>query len=201
MIEDRELATWREQWRSGAEPSPDLENQFHAKLHRKIRKQNLRFLISNLLVAIALIAVLIFAAWAVRQEPSPLRIGWAVGIALMVFGGGAYRIWAQRGTWRPEAQSTRAFAELWHRRVTAKIRLIRMAFYLIPGWILFCAVLSAANWSAIGPDIHAHPADWWLALGAIFLMVLVSFLWLAWYRRRRLAELDEVKRILDEMKD
>jgi hypothetical protein len=32
-------------------------------------------------------------------------------------------------------------------------------------------------------------------------MVLATFLWLAWFRRRKLAELHRVEGILDEMKD
>lgn len=194
MIEDRELEIWREQWRSVAEPLPEIQ--------RNIKRQNLHFVIGNVVAASGFLGALILALVAVRQEPSPLRIGWAVGISVLAFVCAGYRMWVQRGTWRPETQSTRAFVELWHRRVMAKIRLVRVAIYLIPAWILFCAVLAAANWAVIGPDVKAHPTDWLLALGAIFLMVLVSLLWLVWYRRPKLAERDKViKRILDEMKD
>jgi flagellar biogenesis protein FliO len=193
MIEDRELESWREQWRSVAEPLPEIQ--------RRVKRQNFRFVMSNLVAAIAFVVALILAVMAVRQEPSRLRIGWAVGIGILVFVCAGYRMWAQRGTWRPGTQSTRAFVELWHRRVMAKIRLIRAGLYLVPAWIVFCAALAAANWTAIGPDIHAHPTDWLQVLGAVFLMVLGAVLWLAWYRRRKLAELHEVKGILDEMKD
>ena len=158
-------------------------------------------MISNLAAAIALVGTLVFAAWAVRQEPSRLRIGWAIGISVLVFVAAGYRLWMQRGTWRPESQSTRAFVELWHRRVVARIRLIRVAFYLIPAWLVFCAVLAAVNWAALAPDVRAHPMDWVEALGIDVLVLPVLFWWLFWYRRRKRAELQEVERILDEMKD
>ena len=193
MIEDRELDIWREQWRSVAELLPEIQ--------RKIKRQNLRFMISNLTAAILLIAVLIFAMWAVRQNPSRLRIGWGVGISVLVFVSAGYRLWVQRGTWRAESQSTRAFVELRHRRLTARLRLIRMANYLLPAWLVFCAALAAANWTTIGPDVRAHPSDWLWVLGSISLMMLASFLGLAWFRRRKLAELHSVERTLEEMKN
>jgi hypothetical protein len=70
-IEDQELETWREQWRGVCTPLPEL--------HRKIKRQNFWFVVSNLVAAVGAIAALIFAAWAVRQEPSRLRIAWAIG--------------------------------------------------------------------------------------------------------------------------
>jgi hypothetical protein len=36
-------------------------------------------------------------------------------------------------------------------------------------------------------------------LTIIFVMVLASFLWLAWYRRRKLRELTETEKILAEI--
>ena len=62
------------------------------------------------------------------------------------------------------------------------------------------AVLTAANWTAIGRDVKAHPKDWEVVLVAC---VLVQYP-VIWYgaaclRRCKLAELNEVKKILDEM--
>jgi len=193
VTEDRELDIWREQWRSVADPLPEIQ--------RKIKRQNLRFVISNVAAAILLLAILIFVMWAVRQNPSRLRIGWAAGIFVLVFVSAGYRLWVQRGTWRAESQSTRAFVELRHRRLTARLRLIRMAHYLLPAWLMFCAVLAAANWTTIGPDVRAHPTDWLWVLGSVFFMTLGSFLGLAWFRRRKRAELRRVEKTLEEMKD
>lgn len=191
--EDRELEAWREQWHSVAEPLPEI--------NRKIKRQNFWFLANNLAALCSVIAALAFAAWAVRQDPSRLRIAWGIGVVVLVVIAVGYRLWNQRGTWRAEAQSTRAFVELWQRRVISKLRLVRLAFYLIPAWLIFCVVLMAANWSVFGSDMRIHPKDWLETFGIIVLLLLASFAWLAWYRRRKLRELDEVRRILDEMKD
>lgn len=79
--------------------------------------------------------------------------------------------------------------------------MLSMANYVVPTWIAFCAVLVAVNWRTIGPDVRAHPAVWLGQLTASVAVVPAIFLLMAWYRRRKLAELDEIKRILDEIKD
>jgi hypothetical protein len=67
-------------------------------------------------------------------------------------------------------------------------------------WIVFYAVLAAVNWATIGQDVRAHPREWVALLVACMLMQLP----LIWYgaaclRRRKLAELNEVKTILEKM--
>jgi hypothetical protein len=56
------------------------------------------------------------------------------------------------------------------------------------------------NWSIIGRDVRAHPKGWVALLVACVLMQ-PAVLWYgaAWLRRRKLAELNEVTKILDEM--
>ena len=196
MIEDHELESWREEWVRVARPSPE----FQRRIWQKVKRQERRFLFDNLLTAVVFVAILIFALVVVRHQ-SWLGTGWAAAIGVLVVVSAASRLWILRGTWRPEAQSTRAFVELWHRRVAARIRLLRFAIYVSLGWIVSCAVLTAANWTAIGPDVKAHPRDWLEVLIASLLMQPVLLLWAAWYRRRKLAELHEVKTILDEMKE
>jgi hypothetical protein len=104
-----------------------------------------------------------------------------------------------RRTWRPQTQSTRAFVDLWHKRVAAHIRLLRISIYVSLGWIIFCAALTAANWATIGQDVRAHPKGWEELLVACVLMQPVLCYGAAWFRRRKLAELNEVKEILDEL--
>jgi hypothetical protein len=63
------------------------------------------------------------------------------------------------------------------------------------GWIIFCAALTAANWATIGQDVKAHPKVWVVLLVACVLMQYpVIWYGAAWLRRRKLAELNEVKR-------
>lgn len=196
MIEDRELDTWREQWGSIAELSPD----FQRKIRQRIKRHDRQFLLGNVLAAAALVGSLIFAGF-MRHQSSLLGTGWATGICVLAFVSAGYRIWILRGMWRPETKSTRAFVELWHRRVLARIRMLRIAVYMALGWIAFCAALAAANWGTIAPDVKARPREWLEALVVCALMQPVIWFWVAWLRRRKLAELNEVKTNLDEMKN
>jgi len=125
---------------------------------------------------------------------------WSTGICVLVFVAAGCRLWVMRRTWRPETQSTRAFVELWHKRVAARIRLLRISIYLSLGWIIFCAALTAANWATIGQDVKAHPAEW-VALLVVCVLMQYPMIWFAavWLRRRKQAELTEVRKILDEM--
>ena len=194
MIEDRELDTWREQWSGIAEPPAE----FQRKVQQRIKRENRRFVLGNLLTVVAFLGILIFA-WLVRHQSTLMGTGWATGICVLVFVSAGYRVWGLRGTWRPQTQSTRAFVELWHKRVAARIRLLRISIYVSLGWIIFCAALAAANWTTIGQDARVHPKDWVEVLVACVLMQPVIWYWAAWLRRRKLVELNEVKQILDEM--
>jgi len=194
MIEDRELDVWRDQWGSMAGPSPE----FQRKIQQKIKRQDRRFVLGNLLTAIAFVGILIFAVL-VRHQASRLGTGWATGICVLVLVSAGYRIWVLRGTWHPESQSTRAFVELWHRRVLARLRLLRISIYVSLGWIISCAALTAANWTTIRPEAMVHPRDWLELLVASVLMQPVFWFSAAWLRRRKLAQLNEVKKDLDEM--
>jgi hypothetical protein len=195
MIEDRELDAWREQWSSVAEPPAN----FQSKILQRIKREDRRFVLGNLLTVIAFLGILIFAVY-MRHQASWMGTGWATGICVLVFVSAGVRIWVLRRTWRPETQSTRAFVELWYKRVAARIQLLRISIYLSIGWLIFCAALMAVNWSIIGQDVRAHPKGWVALLVACVLMQ-PAMLWYgaAWLRRRKLAELNEVTKILDEM--
>ena len=200
-MKDRELETWREQWNSGAAPTPEIQSQLQTKIHKRIKRHNLGFIFNNIFAAMASVFATAFAIFAVHQQPSRLRIAWALGLLVLLCVTVGYRLWVQRGTWRSQSQSTRAFVELWQRRTAGKLRLILAGFYLIPAWLVFCVALVAVHWSTFGPDIHAHPRDWELTMLAVVAMISGSFLFLAWYRRRKLAELNEVTRLLRELKE
>jgi Na+/melibiose symporter-like transporter len=193
-MEDRELDIWREQWSSAVEPPAE----FQRKVQQRIKRQDRRFVLGNLLTVVAFLGILIFALF-MRHQSNWMGTGWATGICVLVLVSAGCRVWVLRRTWRPQTQSTRAFVELWHKRVAARIRLLRISIYLSLGWIVFCAALTAANWTTIGQDVRAHPKDWVEVLVACVLMQPVIGYWAAWLRRRKLAELNEVKKILDEM--
>ena len=194
-MEDRELDSWREQWSSVAEPPAE----FQRKVQQRIKRQERRLVLGNLLTVIAFLGMLIFGVF-MRHQSIWMGTGWGTGICVLVFVSAAYRIWIMRGTWRPQTQSTRAFVELWHKRVTARIRLLRISMYVSLGWIIFCAVLTAANWATIGQDVGAHPKAW-VVLLVVCVLMQYPVIWYGavWLRRRKLAELNEVRKIMDEM--
>src|SRR6202167_4782816 len=195
MTVDGELDTWREQWNSI--PGPPAE--FQRKVQQRIKREDRYFLLGNLLTGIAFLGMLIFAVY-LRHQTSSMGPGWATGLCVLVFVSAGYRVWVLRGTWRPQTQSTRAFVELWHKRVAARIRLLRISIYVSVGWIIFCGVLTAANWATIGQDVKANPKAWVVVLVACALMQYpVIWYGAVWLRRRKLAELNEVKKIMDEM--
>jgi Na+/melibiose symporter-like transporter len=196
MTEDRELDAWREQWSSIAAASIDGQH----KIQQRIKRESQRFVIGNVLSAIVFAGILLFALF-VRRQSGWLGTGWGTGICALVFVSVAYRVWILRGTWRPETQTTRAFVALWHRRVLARLRLLRISLYVSFGWTVACAALTFANWTTIRPDVKAHPRDWLGVLVASVLMQPVMWFWAARLRRRKLAELSDVKQILDEMND
>lgn len=195
MTEDRELDGWREQWSSIAEPPAE----FHSKVRKRIRRQDQLFVLGNLLTVITFLGMLIFALL-MRHRSSWMGTGWSTGIGVLVFVAAACRVWAFRGTWRPQTQSTRAYLELWRKRVEARIRMLRISIFLSAGWLVFCAILTAANWATIGRDVRAHPREW-VALLVICVLMQYPVIWYgaSWLRRRKLAELNEVITILGEM--
>jgi hypothetical protein len=199
MTEDRELDVWREQWSSVAEPTADFQRDFLRKVQQRIQHHNRRFVLGNILTVIAFLGILIFAFY-MRHQSTWMGTGWGTSICVLVFVAAGVRLWVLRRTWRPETQSTRAFVELWYKRVQARIRLLRISTYLSIGWLIFCAVLTAVNWRIIGRDVGAHPKEW-TALLVVCVLVQPVLLWygVGWLRRRKLAELNEVKTILDEI--
>ncbi len=194
MMEDQELESWQEQWGSVARPSPDIER----KIQRRIKLQESRFVIGNAVSGAALVGLLIFAAF-LRSHAGWMGSGWATGVCVLVMVTAGYRIWFQRGMWRSDIQSTRGFLELWQRRALARIRLLRVSVYVSLGWLVFCAVLTAVNWGTIGLDVKARPKEWRALLIACVVMQPVIWWWSRWLKCRKEAELNEVRKMLEEM--
>jgi hypothetical protein len=190
---DRELNLWREQWSTVARPSPEFQGQVQKRIKRKDR----RFWLGNLLAVAALAGMLILAVYQLSHEANRFEKGEATGVCVLLLVAVACRLWISRGTWRAETQSIRAFVELWRRRVLAQIRGIQISIYVAIGWLVFCAALAAANWATIRLEITAT--------GCLVLTVVILFMlpviWFAgmWLHRRKVAELNEVTRLLEEM--
>jgi hypothetical protein len=133
------------------------------------------------------------------HQASWLGKGWSAGVCVLVFVSVASRLWILRRTWRAETQSIRAFVELWHRRVLARLRLLRISIYVSVGWIFCCVVLTLANWPTLRLDVMAHPRGWLALLVISVLMQPVFWFFAGWLRRRKVAELNEVTRLLEEI--
>ena len=116
--EDRELDLWREQWSSVARPSPEFQRQ----VQERIKFQDRRFWLVNLLRVAVLVGALILAIYQLSHPASRLEKGQATGVCVLLFVAVACRLWISRGTWRAETQSPRSFVELWRRRLLAQIR-------------------------------------------------------------------------------
>jgi hypothetical protein len=195
MKEDRELDVWREEWSSMAPPSPEFQRQ----VQKKIKVHDRRFWLGNLLAVAALLWMLILAVYPLSHPASRLEKGSAIGLFVLLFVSAASRLWFMRGTWRAETRSIRAFVELWQRRVLSQIRGLQIGIYIAIGWLVFCAVLAAANWATVRLELMAHPASC-LALTLIILLTL-PLIWFGvmWLRRRKVAELHAVTKLLKEM--
>ena len=194
MTDDRELDLWREQWSSVARPSPEFQRQ----VQKRINVQNRRFWLGNLLAVAGVVGMLILAVY-LSQQASRIEKGRATGLCVLLFVAVTCRLWLMRGTWRAETQSTRAFMELWRRRVLARIRGLQIGIYLAIGWLVFCAALAAANWATIRPELMSHPTAYLAMMLIIVLMLPVIWFGAMWFRRRKVAELNEVTRLLEEM--
>ena len=192
--EDLELDIWREQWHRVATPSQELRR----KALQRIKVQERRFLLGNVLTAVVFVGMLTYAVF-LSHQASRLRRGEAIGLFFLLLVAVTCRLWIMRGTWRAETRSIHAFIELGHRRVLAQIRALQIGIYISIGWLVFCAALAAANWTTIRFELMAHPVACLALTVFVALMQPVLFLGAMWLRRRRVAELNQVTRLLEEM--
>jgi hypothetical protein len=193
--QDRELDLWREQWSSVARPSSEFQRQ----VQQRIKVQDRRFWLGNLLAVAALVGMLIYAIF-LSHQTGGLEKGAATGVWVLLVVAVACRLWFMRGTWRAETQSIRAFVELWRRRVLARIRALQIAIYIAIGWLVFCVALAAANWATIRLQFMSHPTACLLLM--VFIVLMLRLIWFGamWFRRLKISELNEVTRLLQEIK-
>jgi hypothetical protein len=131
---DTELATWQQEWRAQTEQLPDVR--------KKIRRQDRQTMIAIALACICMVLSAL-AAWRMHRA---FYSGLAAGIWFSCLTMGAYVWRVRRGTWKPAAQTTAAYIELWHKRAVAKERIARFAFrFLLAASILY-AGFAAWNW-------------------------------------------------------
>ena len=177
MTTDTELETWRREWRDQQEPMPDWR--------RRIRRQNLR----SVAGVVAICLCLAFSVVGALRTRSAFMAGLAAGIGVASLLLGGYAWWAQRGAWRPTAQTTLAYAELCYKRATAKARTLRFSVYFLLVTVILFTALVAWNWK----NFHARD-------GVIVAAMVVEVFFLRHYERRKKREIEETSKLLDDLK-
>lgn len=176
MSADLELEAWQQEWRSQADPLPDLK--------KKIRRQNVRMVVAIVMICLC-VAVSATLAWRMR---SLFFAGIAAGIT---FGGivmGSYALRVRRGAWKPSAQTTLAYAELSYKRAVAKARMLHFSSHFLAVMLILFAGFSAWNWRAV------HVREF-----ATFGALVAEAIWLKLYGRRKTREITKCKKLLDEV--
>jgi hypothetical protein len=189
ITEDRELELWKEEWRAETGPLPTLK--------KKVRRQTLWMTASLVLAVPASVLGLAYFARLVMRDPSPDNIVVAsfVWVAMPLVG--AFFVWNQIGIWRPDAQTTRAYAELSYKRARSELRGLRVAFYVLYVEVLFLACviwIFRVKWI-----LHASPTDRFARLVVFPAAVLATWIFMIWLRRRRTRRLAEAKSFLEQL--
>ncbi len=176
---DTELEAWRRDWRTDAAVPPDLRQ----RVERQTRWLKVG-LAGDILVTVVIGGGMV--ALAARSQ-APDMIVLAAATLLFIAAAWGFRLAATRGLWSPSAMDAAAFADLWMRRCRAQMKATVFGAVLFAVEVAFCM-----GW------IYRHsgggkPLAEWLFSSAVHWAVwtasLVFFLGLAWYRRRKRAEM------------
>lgn len=177
MTVDTELEAWQRDWRAQAEPLPQLK--------RQIKRQNLRMVAAVTVISVCLALSAAAAIW--RQ--SSFMAGLATGIWVACLSVGAYTWRVRRGAWKPAAQTTLGYAELSYKRAVAKLKTLRFSFWFLVGAIVLYAFVAAWDWRSFR-----------VSRGIILAAIVAEAFALKRYGRRKQQEVEETKRLLDDLK-
>lgn len=173
MSVDLELESWRREWRIDTEPLPDLK--------RRIRGQNRRMLAGVALIAVCLAVATVLGL----RQPNSGWSGFAVGVWIAILLAGGYTLWVRHGTWKPEAATTEAYAQLLHRRAVAALRKT-----VVLGWAMTAMFAIYGGWLVLsGTHRTAH-------YGLIFTSFTVAILWMHVLGRRRRRAVEAAARLV-----
>ena len=191
MSVDVELDSWRQQWQSVAA----IPLELRAKVERQSRWMRIA-LIGDVLVTLLIGGGAI--AWAVRR-PQPDIVLLALTTWLFLAAAWTFTLTVHRRHWSPSAEDTATFLVLSVRRCRGRLAAVWFGAGLFVSEIAFCL-----GW------IHLHNSDkrqslWnflWFSSAAIDMVwgaTLVFFVALLWYRRRKVAELENLLRMRREL--
>lgn len=188
MNPDTELETWRREWQSEAEVPRDLR----ARVERQSRWMRIA-IAADILVTVVIGGGTV--ALAVRA-PQPDMVLLAAATWLFIAAAWTFRLVADRGLWSRPAMHAAAFVDLLVRRCRARLK-----------GALFGAGLYVCQMTFILGWIYRHsagrtPLGTWLFFSSAFIdlvwvVTLVFFAVLFWYRRKKRAELAWLLRLID----
>ena len=178
MTRDLELEAWQRGWRAQTEPLPELK--------KKIARQNVRTWVAIVVIGVCL-AVSTVQAWRTR---SSFAEGLATGLWFSSVTLGAWGWWVRRGSWKPSAQTSLAYADLCHKRALAKLRVVRFAFYfLLLVIVLYASFVASHHKSLTGMEAPI--------LAALVVEVVVF----RYQQRRQRGEIDKTGALVEELRD
>ncbi|HEY6307162.1 MAG TPA: hypothetical protein VI488_11975 [Candidatus Angelobacter sp.] len=189
ITEDRELELWKEEWRAETGPLPTLK--------KKVRRQTLWMIAGWVFAVPASVLGLAYFARLAMRDPSPDNIVLTAFVWFAMPLAVAFAVWNQIGTWRPDAESTRAYAELSYKRARSELRGLRVVFYVLYVEVCFLACviwIFRVKWL-----LRASPADRFGRLVIVPVVFLGMWIFMIWRRRRRSKQLAEAKSFLEQL--
>jgi predicted lysophospholipase L1 biosynthesis ABC-type transport system permease subunit len=178
MTTDTELERWQQEWREHTDPLPELK--------KKIRRQNWQ----TAAAIIAICACIVLATLAAIHRQSAFFAGSATGMGVASILLGGYAWWVKRGSWKPAANTTLAYAQLTHKRAHAKARILRFAFYMLLVTVILFSGFIAWNVK------QAHARDWFIDAALI-----AEIFYIKRQERRKLLEAQETKKLIEDIRE
>jgi len=179
MSMDTELETWRREWQSETAVPPDLRR----RVERQSRWMKIGMAADVLVTVVIGGGVIALTA----RSPQPDMLLLAAATWSFIVAAWAFRVAVTRGLWSPAAIDTAAFVDLSVRRCRAQLKAT-----LFGAGLYACEMAFCLGW------IYRHAAprpplvNWLfgsLFNGLVWLFSLAFFVFLAWYRRKKRAEL------------
>jgi|LNAP01.1.fsa_nt_gb hypothetical protein len=187
---------WMETWQAQATTPPDVEALRQEVSRRSRRLRALR--IGELLVAAVALGNCLRALLLKGAHPIPGAV--LLGLMGVVIGYTLWVQWQRRRQWQARELDPPALVAFEIARTLTSIRIWRVSTWASLALWVALTVWGIGAMSA-GPAADAlPPAVWALNIGVNALVVLVSAglgFWIGRRRRRRLARLDAMRRVLD----
>lgn len=195
-----EIARWQAEWQAEGAP---LELDA-AELRRRVRRRTLGLAFQAVTATLLTAGGLGALAWVASRAAS--LWDWLVfaGFAVLLGAALAMELGSLRGLWRPAHESTAAFLELAIRRCRRRLWTLRVGFWVLAGeWLLFATWihLRAVEKQAGGSD---GLGTYLLGFGLLAILSAAYGLigsWLARRARREMAELEEMRRGMEDAVD